>query len=166
MKKLSLRLLTACVIAFPLCFYGYIALLIFAVPRLLGSGSAFPTYSGFYLQHPSLVGKASNLQCVNNNPNDASDGYSYYCRFNVNSSNIEQFIKEKKFVVRKFPEDCDSMNVAASGGYYSPEPQWSGPELEVGRVCYAATHNKYDNTSRTYLIYSPKNQLAYLKGTD
>ncbi|MEW6498782.1 MAG: hypothetical protein AB1589_40725, partial [Cyanobacteriota bacterium] len=64
MKKLSLRLLIACVIAFPPCFIGYFLLFFYAVPHLLRSGSAFLIYFGFYIQFPSLIAQVSNLQCV------------------------------------------------------------------------------------------------------
>jgi hypothetical protein len=141
----------------------YLALLIYAVvPRLLGSGSAFPTYLGFYLQYPSLVGKVSNLHCVTNNTNNAIDNYSYYCRFNVNSSNIKQFIRERQLPAQDF-EACGDIDINESTrvGQYSPTPTWEPSDLEVGGQCYLREYNDL-----LLLVYSPKNQLAYIQESD
>jgi hypothetical protein len=137
-----------------------LALLIFAVPRLLRSGSAFSTNFGFYLQYPNLIGKVSNIQCVTNGTNDAEYGYSYYCRFNVNSSNIEQFIRERKLLAQDF-EACGDINVSTRMGSYPPTPTWKPSDLEVGGQCYLRQYNDL-----LLLVYSPKNQLAYMQETD
>ncbi len=169
MVKPSPRLLNDCVIALrlcfiplPVCFIIYLVLVIYAVPRLLRSGIAFPTYFGFYLLYPSLGGKVSNLQCVTNNPNNGLNNYSYYCRFNVNSSNIEQFVKERQLPAQDFKACGDiDINVSTRVKQYSPTPKWKPSDLEVGGQCYLREHSDL-----LLLVYSPKNQLAYMQESD
>ncbi|MBD1903854.1 hypothetical protein NDI44_27095 [Trichocoleus sp. DQ-A3] len=158
MKKISLRLLIACVIAFPLCFVGYLFLLIYAVPHLLRSDSAFLTYSGFYLQYPSLIAQVSNLQCVTNGQK-YEDEHFYYCRFNVYSSNIERFIKERKLLAQEF-EACENIDIFTGLGQYSRKPTWGPSDLEGEGKCYVREPN-----DRLLLIHSPENQLVYIQET-
>ncbi|MBD1903708.1 hypothetical protein NDI44_27350 [Trichocoleus sp. DQ-A3] len=159
MKKLSLRLLIACVIAFPPCFVGYLLLLFYTVPHLLRSDSAFLTYSGFYLQFPSLIAQVSNLQCVTNGQKDA-DEYSYYCRFNVYSSNIERFIKQRKLLAQEF-EACRDIDITMGPGHFSPEPTWGPSDLEGEGKCYVT-----ESHDPLLLIHSPENQLVYIQDAD
>ncbi|MEP0873114.1 hypothetical protein NDA01_25455 [Trichocoleus desertorum AS-A10] len=159
MEKQVLRFLIVCAIVVPYCFIAYFSLLRFAVPRLLNTRSAIPTYLGFYTQYPNLVGKVSNLQCVTNGQ-DADYGYSYYCRFNGNASNIYQFIWEKQLLAQDF-EECSSIDAPPNMGEYSPAPSWEPSDLEVGGECYVSgrlASGQFIN-DEVFLLYSPTNQL-------
>ncbi|MBD2123945.1 hypothetical protein [Trichocoleus sp. FACHB-262] len=162
MEKQLLRFLIVCAIVVPYCFITYLSLLRFAVPRLLNTRSTISTYPGFYIQYPNLVGKVSGLQCVTNGQRDADYGYSYSCRFNVNLSNIEQFIREKQLLAQDF-EACLDIDVATNMGKYSPAPSWKPSDLEVGGECYAS--GQFANDSML-LLYSPTSQLAYMQEND
>ncbi|MEP0874152.1 hypothetical protein NDA01_31130 [Trichocoleus desertorum AS-A10] len=161
MEKQLLRFLIVCAIVVPYCFITYLSLLSFAVPRLLNTRSAIPTSAGFYIQYPNLVGKASNIQCVTNGQN-ADYGYSYSCRFNVNLSNIEKFIEQKRLLAQDF-EACRDMDGPPKMGVYSPAPSWEPLDLKEGGECY--TRSQFANDSML-LLYSPTNQLAYMQEND
>ena len=175
----SLRLLVACATAVPLCFIAYIVLLVFAVPPLLNSGSAIPTYAGFYIQYLGRSGKVSNLRCFTNGL--SVDGYGYYCRFKMNSSNIRQFARnlrlesgklvasnlrvESGTLVADYECDQSFYNIDSPLDISSyPERGWWKPlELEEGGQvqCYSKVSNYVIE-----VVYSPVSQIAYIRHSD
>lgn len=158
-KRLSFlapRLLIVCVIVIPCGFIAYVLLITFAAPRLLNTQSVVPTYAGFYLQYPNLVGKVSNLQCVTNSRDRTDYAYSHHCRFNVNSSNIEQFIRESQLLNQD--GECYSMDSPNVGRY--PPASWEPSDVQEGGECYTRKHDSM------LLLYSPTNQLAYMQEND
>ncbi|MEP0874153.1 hypothetical protein NDA01_31135, partial [Trichocoleus desertorum AS-A10] len=158
-------LLIGCAIATPCCFIVYVLLVASAVPRLLNTHSVVSTYAGFYIQYPNLVGKVSNLQCVTNSRDRTDEGYSHHCRFNVNSSNIEQFIRESQLLSQD--GECYNMDGPHVGGY-SPA-SWKPSGVQEGGECYI--NDQYRGVPGAYvdqvlLLYSPTNQLAYMQAND
>jgi hypothetical protein len=88
------RLLIAFLAIFPAsCFVIWICLFFFAVPYLLNSAHVIPTYVGFHIQYPnpSLIGAVHNLRCQTNGL--VADGFSYSCRFEMEPSKVEQFVR-------------------------------------------------------------------------
>ncbi|MEP0872893.1 hypothetical protein NDA01_24045 [Trichocoleus desertorum AS-A10] len=159
------QLLIGCAIVAPCGFIAYVLLVAFAVPRLLNTHRVVPTYAGFYIQYPNLAGKVSNLQCVTNSLDRTAYAYSHHCRFNVNLSNIEQFIRESQLL----PQDgeCANMNAPPAGRY--PPASWKPSDVQEGGECYI--NNQYRGVPGAYvdrllLLYSPTSQLAYMQAND
>ncbi|MBD2119340.1 hypothetical protein [Trichocoleus sp. FACHB-262] len=159
------RLLLAGVIA-GFCYLVFrITLLSFVVLPLLNSGNTTKIYIGFYLEHPSIVGKASNLRCVTDGfvSVDALDRYVYYCRFNMKPLNVKQFVKGKGLKFGKlagtFGNECvpSHMDVPINLDSSPARLWWNPEELEAdsGVQCYSiGTHE---------LLYSPASQTAYMR---
>ncbi|MBD1863266.1 MULTISPECIES: hypothetical protein [Trichocoleus] len=166
---ISLRILITCAIAVPLCFIAYLFLLVFAVPPLLNSGSAIPTYTGFYIQYLGRVGKVSNLRCFTNG--FSGDSYEYYCRFKMNSSNIRQFARNLRLESGKLVADyeCDPSNIDSDSppdiASYPERGWWKPEELEEGgRVqCYS---KQFPTLDEIEVVYSPVSQIAYIRHSD
>jgi hypothetical protein len=78
----------------------------------------------------------------------------------VNSSNIEQFIRERKLVAQDF-EECKNMDLPRGPGNYSPNPTWRQSGIKLRGECYL-----YDNVDPLFLVYFPANQLAYTQESD
>jgi len=165
---ISIRLLIACAIAVPLCFIAYIVLFVFAVPPLLNSGSAIPTYAGFYIQYLGRIGRVSNLRCFSNGL--SGDGYGYYCRFKMNSSNIRQFARGMRLEPGKLAMDnyeCDPLDIDADSppdiDSYPERGWWKPSELEKrGQVqCYSKVSNDVIEVA-----YSPVSQIVYIRHSD
>ncbi|WP_206755557.1 hypothetical protein [Trichocoleus sp. FACHB-262] len=159
------QLLISCAIVAPCGFIAYVLLVASAVPRLLSTHSVVPTYAGFYIQYPNLVGKVSNLQCVTNSRDRTDENYSHHCRFNVNSSNIEQFIRESQLL----PQDreCGNMDVPHVGRY--APASWEPSGVQEGGECYI--NDQYRGVTGAYvdqvlLLYSPTSRLAYMQAND
>ncbi|MEP0874216.1 hypothetical protein NDA01_31475 [Trichocoleus desertorum AS-A10] len=159
------RLLIGCAIVGSYCFHAYVLLIASAVPRLLNTRSAVPTYAGFYMQYPNLIGKVSNLQCVTNDRDRTAYSYSHQCRFNVNSSNIEQFIRESQLLPQ---DECYSVG-APHVGEYRPTASWEPSDVQEGGECYV--NREFREASKGFvdellLLYSPTSQLAYMQVHD
>ena len=139
----------------------FLGLFLFVAPALLDSGNVLPThsgtYTGFYLMYPSLTGKVNNLNCRTNGA--GPDGYSYFCRFNVESSNIERFIKERQMYKQPGlkPWKCRRLYE----GWTPKDSWWQPSELEGEGQCYIYTVANYFT-----VLYSPKSQLAYINEAD
>ena len=60
-------------------------------------------------------------------------------------------------------EACGDIDINESTrvGQYSPTPTWEPSDLEVGGQCYLREYNDL-----LFLVYSPKNQLAYIQESD
>jgi hypothetical protein len=159
------RLLIVCAIIVPSYFISHSLLIAFAVPRLLNTRSVIPTYAGFYIQYPNLVGKVSDLECVTNSRDRAAYAYSHHCRFNVNLANIEQFIRESQLLPH---DECYSMS-APHVGEYPPTVSWKPLDAQEGGKGYI--NNQFRGASGAFvdqllLLYSPSNQLAYMQAND
>lgn len=160
------RLLIVCAIIIPYYFIAHSLLIAFAVPRLLNTHSVVPTYAGFYIQYPNLVGKVSNLQCVTNSRDRTAYAYSHHCRFNVNSSNIEQFIRESQLL--RQDEECYGMQ-SPNVGEYPPTASWKPLDVLEGGECYI--NSQFRGASGAFvdqllLLYSPTSQIAYMQAND
>jgi hypothetical protein len=166
MEKRLVRLIFTLVLGIPFCYIVYLVIIILAVPKLLNSGSTIPTYTGFYIQYPNLFGEVSNLQCVTNSRSRADYAYSHHCRFNVNLSNIEQFIRESQLLPQD--EECYSMD-APNVGEYRPTASWKPSDLQEGGECYASGQFRVASgafSDQVFLLYSPTSQLAYMQAND
>lgn len=166
MAKLSPRLLIACAVAVPLGFITYIVLFLFAVPHLLNSRSAIPTYTGFSIQYLGLIGKVSNLHCFTNGL--SANGFRYYCRFKTRPSNIKPFARDMRLESGKLvygANKCDPSDIGLNSALdIASYPEWWKPsELEIGGQvqCYSTTSN-----DTIELVYSPVSQIAYLRDSD
>jgi hypothetical protein len=153
------RLLIACLAIFPAsCFVVWICLFYFAVPYLLNSARVIPTYVGFYIQYPnpSLIGAVDNLRCQTNGL--VADGFSYSCRFNVEPSNVEQFVRQMEL-------SPTTSNVCRqdllAGQRWFPQEDWWKPLDLVGGQCYSRNH-----ADHVTLLYSPTSRLAYINDSD
>lgn len=146
------RLLAACFVGLPLGFAAFLCLFWFAVPYLLDSNRVIPTYIGFYIQYPYLFRKVDNLHCQTNG--QFIDGASYFCRFNIKSSNIKQFAREMKLASGN-SENCSLLH------RYAPEADWWKPSGVDGGQCYSRFSGDYFT-----LLYSPTRQLAYINDSD
>ncbi|MBD2103939.1 hypothetical protein [Leptolyngbya sp. FACHB-261] len=144
------RTLIACFGALPACFAVYTCLYMFAVPYLLNSRSVVITYTGFYIQFPTLIGEVHNLRCQTSGA--VVDGYEYFCRFNAEPSSIEQFVKEMKFTAGEY--ECGDLE-------QYPQEQWWKPTDIAGGQCYLNSP-----AGHPILLYSPISQLAYIKDAD
>ncbi|WP_206756158.1 hypothetical protein [Trichocoleus sp. FACHB-591] len=156
------RLLLAGIIAGSYRFVAYTTLYMFAVPPLLNSGSAIPTYAGFYLWAPSLTGKVSNLQCVTRG--EGPFNYGYYCRFKARPTDILQFVREKVLDSGGLAGNPDWIYGCNPAAIQSPEELWWKPsELGVGGQtrCYSTMGIWTDE-----LAYSPVSQIAYIRSSD
>lgn len=153
MGKQSIRLLTASAFAFVgLAIYVYLYL--FVAPRLLNSRKTTQTYAGFYIQNLSFIGKISNLHCGTNGL--SVDSYAEHCRFNVSPSNIKQFTRMNQLL----PKDCVEVDLSANG--VSDSTAWWRPlDFETGAECYSKEDADLFN-----LLYSPSNQLAFIRKSD
>lgn len=169
MKQLSRRLLfllIGCAIVVPCGFIAYILLITFAAPRLLNTHSVVPTYAGFYLQYPSLVGKVSNLQCVTNSRDRTDYAYSHHCRFNVNVSNIQQFIRKSKLLSQD--GECYGID-APHVGEYRLTASWEPSDVQEGGKCYVNDQFRVapgSSVDQLLLLYSPTSHLAYMQAND
>ncbi|MBD2099267.1 hypothetical protein H6F90_29830 [Trichocoleus sp. FACHB-591] len=152
-------------IALPVCLIAYAYLLWYAVPRLLKSGNTIQTYIGFYIQHPSILGQASNLRCVTDGGLDAIDRYEYHCRFNVKPFSVRLLVWADglKFgrLTYASENECDPSDIVDPMHFeYSPSWHWWKPgELEVdsGAQCYSSSTDE--------LAYSPASQTAYMRNS-
>ncbi|WP_206753898.1 hypothetical protein [Microcoleus sp. FACHB-1515] len=159
------RLLIAFLVTFPTsCFVIWICLFYLAVPYLLNSARIVPTYVGFHIQYPypSLIGAVHNLRCRTNGL--VADGFSYFCRFNVKPSNVEEFARQMELSPTT-SNHC--IQLLSERGQQLSEPSWFLPEdwwqpLDlVGGQCYSGSHG--DNVT---LFYSSTGQLAYINDSD
>ncbi|MBD2038706.1 hypothetical protein H6F76_27505 [Leptolyngbya sp. FACHB-321] len=164
MAKLLKRLLiitSRLFIALVLSGVVFLGLILFVAPALLDSGNVLPTHSGtctgFYLMYPSLTGKVNNLNCRTNGL--GLDGYSYFCRFNVESSNIERFIRESQLVRQPGLESWKCNRLYE--GWIPKDSWWKPLELKGESQCYEKHEGSY-----SAVLYSSKSQLAYINEAD
>ncbi|MBD2099266.1 hypothetical protein H6F90_29825 [Trichocoleus sp. FACHB-591] len=160
MEKRLIRLIFTFVVGVPFCYIVYLVIIVLAVPKLLSSSSTIPTYTGFYIQYPNLVGEVFNLQCVTNGQTDYA--YSHYCRFNGSASNIYQFIGERQLLAQDF-KACLDIDVPPNVGEYPQTTSWKPSDLEEEGECYASGKFARDEV---FLLYSPTSQLAYMQEND
>jgi hypothetical protein len=149
---IGVRLLIACFVAFPACFIVWLCLFYLAVPSLLKANNVIPNYIGFYIQYPRLVGRVNNLQCTADIDGIVADGFYYFCRFNVKSANVEQFVRN---MALSSGSTCNRLYEQA------PEKPWWNPSEARGGQCYFRNH-----ADHMTLLYSPTNQLAYIIDSD
>jgi len=161
---ISPRLLIDSVVAVPLLIVGYECFSLFVAPPLSNLGDTVQANIGFYFHNPNLVRKVSNLQCRDNGAPLGDYSY-YYCRFKTNSSNIRQFVREKKLEsgAANFPGECLPPYIDLPSSY--TKPWWRPSDLEGGggEQCYFA---KMLNGNTIELVYFATSQLAYMQETD
>ncbi|MBD2124576.1 hypothetical protein [Trichocoleus sp. FACHB-262] len=157
------RLLINSVVAISLLIVGYECFSLFVAPPLSNLSDAVQANIGFYLHNPNLVGKVSNLQCGDNGA--PLTDYSYYCRFKTNSSNIGQFVKEKRLEsgTANFPGECLPPYIDLPSSY--TKPWWRPSDLE-GRGREQCYFTKMLNGNTIELVYFSTSQLAYMHEND
>ena len=155
------RLLIACLaILPPSCIVIWICLFYFAVPYLLNSARVIPTYIGFHIQYPNpnLIGAVHNLRCQTNGR--VADGFSYFCRFEIEPSKVEQFVRYMELSSDTYTSITCRERLSGQQWWF-PQEEWWKPLDLVGGQCYSRNH-----ADHITLLYSPTSRIAYINDSD